>query len=124
MRTALSFADLPDIDNVAPLGDSDQQCLSEIAAVLRRHGLESRFGVALLHTHFEVGADEVLVESVDVAQRTLTTTPRPRSDSRSAIETLWRFDSPTAARQCETLCQTERDVEGELYHRTNHYTTS
>ena len=42
-----------DINDVEPLNEGDQACLTEIREVLKKHGKRERFGVALLHRHFE-----------------------------------------------------------------------
>lgn len=63
---------LNDIDDVEPIGDGDSKCLKSIFEVLKSYGMESRFGVALLHKHFDLDPDEIMMESNDTASRTLT----------------------------------------------------
>jgi hypothetical protein len=93
--------------------------------VLEQHGALQRFGLTLLHQHFDMGDDEILVESIDVTNRVLTLRPRPTGATRGvAVETSWRLDDPRAQRRCETLCQADRDAKGNPYHRSQHYTTS
>lgn len=65
----------PDIHNVHALDDADQACLADLRDVLARHGRLDRFGVNLLHKHFEMDADEILVEQVDEVGRRLLTKP-------------------------------------------------
>lgn len=60
---------LPDIDEVVPINASDDECLREINQVLVKHGATSRFGVNLLHSHFDMAEDEVLLEETDIATR-------------------------------------------------------
>lgn len=60
---------LPDIDQVVPLGPDDPQLIHELRDVLDRHGALERFGITLLHQHFDVAEGEVLVETVDPAAR-------------------------------------------------------
>lgn len=102
--TSMQFARLPDISEVRPLSDSDEACMTEIAAVLRRHGCLDRFGVTLLHKHFPVADEEVLVESCDVAGRTLTIKPVPKSelDGLDYTETSW--DLATGKPQMACVC--------------------
>jgi hypothetical protein len=66
---------LLDITEVRPLDESDLPVLDELREVLERHGALDRFGLNLLHDHFPVADDEVLVEVCDTEQRTLTIRP-------------------------------------------------
>ena len=111
---------LPDIHDVAPLGPEDSRCISEIRALLRRHHALERFGLVLLHRHFELAEDEVLVESVDVKKRIIRQTPRKISSVRSGIQTSWRLDMFEQLQRCETLCQVECDYDGVTYHVEEH----
>jgi hypothetical protein len=103
------FEDLPGIERVEPWRESDQVLFDELHAVLEKHRAASRFGITLLHKHFPVFENEVLVESCDHETRTLTTRPRPKSGvSARVIETNWRFDVPGILSQvCYTLCEDE-----------------
>lgn len=93
------------IDDVAPLSEADFAVLAEIGDVLRKHGLNERFGVCLLHKHFDVAEDEELVEETDEERRVSTLSVRPRGDSSNAIETMWRFSTgPSAVTKCERKC--------------------
>ena len=92
--TALEYAELPTLDGVGPLTTEDERCLDEIRTVLDRHGRLDRFGVTLLHRHFELAEDELLVEECDFEKRCLTTTPRVAAEipPERRLETVWRFD--------------------------------
>lgn len=110
--TALQSAVLEDftaIDDVAPWSPADQALFAELRTVLERHGAVSRFGVTLLHKHFDVTADEVLVEVCDIESRTLTTRPRAKSEisGKNVIETNWRLDSLDGTRESITVCVTQ-----------------
>jgi uncharacterized Zn finger protein len=102
----LQWSDLPDIDDVAPISEEDEACLQEIKAVLEKHGRLSRFGIALLHSHFYVNTDEVMVESCDINNRTLVVQPVKRDEfkGRNTIETLWRFDLQGVNFACHYQC--------------------
>ena len=114
---------LPDIDDVTPFGSQDQDCIDELCQVLDRYGALERFGIMLLHQHFELGPDEVLVEAADVDSRVLTIRPQKVGQLGSTIETSWRFGPLTGQQRCETLCEKDRNFDGEEYHRRAHYTT-
>lgn len=85
---------LPGIDDVAPLTDADYDVIHEVGEVLRRHGQTSRFGVCLLHKHFDLSPDEELIEETDPAARVSVLRVRTAKDEREqSIETMWRFGS-------------------------------
>jgi hypothetical protein len=69
----------PHIDEVTPFAGEDVDCLREIREVLERHDRLGRFGVTLLHSHFNVAPDEVLVETAS-DERTLTVAPVKTSE--------------------------------------------
>jgi hypothetical protein len=115
---------LPDINDVVPVGPQDQACMDEVREVLERHGALQRFGLTLLHQHFDIAEDEVLVESIDVENRILLSTPKKVATIGASVETSWRLDDPTRQQVCETLCQPDRDRDGNPIHMRPHYRTS
>lgn len=100
----MALAQLPDISEVVPLGEVDQPMVDEIVAVLKKHNALDRFGLVLLHQHFPVGDDEILVESTDVEGRLQTTQPVKKEEITNlpCTETSWRLDTrkPTMACVC------------------------
>lgn len=98
---------LPDIDDVEPLSGNDDACIRAVRAVLAEHGALSRFGLVLLHDHFEVTDDEVMMEFVDKENRVLTTKPVKAADhaEETSIQTSWRLDSFSGRQRCERYCQ-------------------
>jgi hypothetical protein len=85
------WAHLKDIHDVDPVNDSDLPCLAAVREVLKKHGRQDRFGVALLHKHFDMGEDEILVEETDVAGRVLTIKPVKQATAGKTIETIWHL---------------------------------
>jgi len=67
-----TFAELSD---VSPLDEGDIRCMNEIFEVLAKHQKTKRFGVSLLHKHFDLAPDEEIVEVTDVAARKMTKVP-------------------------------------------------
>ncbi len=120
---ALQRTPLRDINDVAPFGPSDEECFAEVRAVLERHGALDRFGLCLLHQHFNVAEDEVLVERVDPETRTLTTQPMKRDEVGETVETSWRLNSTGTMQVCDVFCQRDRDADGNRLHLPNHYKT-
>jgi hypothetical protein len=101
---------LRDIGEVPALSPEDSECIEEIAAVLRKHGRLERFGVTLLHQHFEIAADEILMEECDPETRTLTIVPTPRAELSNLTfkETSWRLDSGKPVMSC--ACRVDPDT--------------
>jgi hypothetical protein len=93
---------LLDIDEVDARSQADDKCFAELRTVLERHNALGRFGITLLHQHFDIGDDELLVEEVDVESRTLTIVPVLRTEvMRTRVkETNWRLDSDVAMSVC------------------------
>jgi hypothetical protein len=84
-------ADLKDFHEVEPINESDSACLDEVCEVLKKHGKLERFGVSLLHKHFDLAADEVLVEDNDPQTRVLTVKAVKKNQTDHLTETMWRF---------------------------------
>lgn len=92
--SALNWNCLPHIRDVQPLDAIDEQCLAEIESVLAKYGRTSRFGVAVLHKHFDIAPDEILIERTFIEQRRLMTEPvQVSSVTGDLLTTIWRFDN-------------------------------
>jgi hypothetical protein len=63
---------LPSFDAARPLGLGDERFVAELYELLARHDNIDRFGLCLLHDHFPVASGEILLETNDPAQRTLS----------------------------------------------------
>lgn len=104
--------ELPDISDAGVLEASDRACLDELREVLTRHNLAEKFGIALLHKHFELADDEVLLERCDVARRTLIATPVRVSEINplQSVTTVWKFASDNKSqRECVKVCPMNGD---------------
>lgn len=115
----VQVSSFPHINDVEPLSPADEACLDEIRVVLKRHHCQSRFGIALLHKHFELSEDELLVEHCDVDQRQLVTTPMKRGELGSTllVQTIFAFDKELE-RDCQPYCPT--DAKGRHQGRKDH----
>lgn len=104
----MQWATLPDIAHVPRLMADDHAVLDAIRGVLLRHGALGRFGVHLLHKHFDLADDEILVEYTDVEARTQQCRVEKRVSDRAEpherIETMWSFAGPGALRICDQQC--------------------
>jgi len=101
---SVQFARLPDISEVGPLTAEDMDCMQEIADVLRRRDRLSRFGVTLLHKHFPVMDDEMLVESCDAKARTLTIRPVKKDEISELEYTATSWDLATGEASVACVC--------------------
>lgn len=122
--TRSAWSGLADINDVTPLAEHERACLADIRDVLERHGALDRFGVTLLHSHFPLADDEVLLESVDPDARLLETRVVKADDeaATTAIETSWRLDDLTGQVRCETMCLRPEGPRGP--HQKTHYENS
>ena len=104
----VQWSSLKDIDDVEPLGDADAECLAEIREVLRKYDRMERFGVALLHSHFPLGDDEVMLETTDEDNRTLTLKPVKESEAgQNNVGTIWMLRDGDVATMtwCRSYCR-------------------
>ncbi len=92
------YAKLPHMDttDVGVLGEDDRACLEELGQYLAATDAWPRFGVWLLHKHFEPAPGEVFVERALHAPRKTETTPVARSAfaEQGLRATAIRFDDP------------------------------
>ncbi|MCK1281777.1 hypothetical protein IVB46_41840 [Bradyrhizobium sp. 61] len=102
---------LRDIHDVQPLNERDRACLDAVRGVLEQFDRLDRFGVNLLHKHFDMASDEILVEQVDEAGRRLVTKPVKvdivRDEMAAAYETQWHWQrdaSGALAQVCVSRC--------------------
>src|SRR2546425_11786166 len=102
----LQRAEVPDLEEVPPLSERDFDCIREVRDVLAKHGALERFGLSLLHQHFDLAPDECLVEFVDYDTRTLITRPVKSSslEAQRSIETQWRLSDGSAVTTCNGRC--------------------
>lgn len=108
----MQWAKLKDIHEVEPINDGDLDCLAEVRRVLKAHGMQDRFGVALLHKHFDMAADEVLVEETDVEGRVLTIKPVKESGAGKNIQTIWKLTDGEHRAMLGCRQQCSPDIQG------------
>jgi hypothetical protein len=100
----MQWAAIPDISEAESLTQADKDCLREVRDVLSRFGCLDRFGLTLIHKHFDIAPDEILVETIDVENRTLTVQPVRREVMSTAIETQWQLADGQALLVCNKWC--------------------
>ena len=72
---ATRWSAFADVDQVKQISDDDAACLRDVRDVLAKHGALDRFGVSLLHSHFGMSDDEMLMETTDEVTRVQTIRP-------------------------------------------------
>ena len=101
---------------ITPLSDDDMECMAELRKVLLKHNAADRFAVHLVHRHFDMKDDEILVEYSDLAARTQTIrVEKTRDTLANTIPTTWMLKDdvkPTTICVCAVV---EESHQG--YHR-------
>lgn len=95
------------IDDIEPLKDDDFDVLTKIGELLRKRGKEGRFGVSLLHKHFDLQPGEIMYEETDLANRRLVSkiVSEKAYAQDNVIETMWRFPQGIeAGTVCSVIC--------------------
>ncbi len=114
--------ELCDISEVQTIKEDDIECLNEIKKIITKHGKERKLGIALLHKHFNISDEEVLVETISTKDRILTTKPISLKEAgkKSLVQTVWCFSSDKSfAKSCESFCPT--GPTGKHYGNKDHY---
>jgi len=97
--------DLPHINDVRPLDASDLPCIEDLRQVLIKHGAIDRFGITLLHKHFDIECDEILMESTDEARKEQIIRPQKKADLTGCLaQTAWRLSDHSAVLGCYMSC--------------------
>jgi hypothetical protein len=98
---AQDYAELRDMDatNVGELAEDDRACLDELGQYLVAAHAWQRFGIWLLHKHFEPAPGEVFVERAIHEPRGTETCPVPRSafTGQELSTTAIRFDDSVSS---------------------------
>lgn len=117
-------------EEVVPFSETDQPCFDELRQVLAKYGALNRFGICLLHDHFPIAQDEILIETVNPVERTMVLKPMRTLEVGSALETAWQFSSdppqpgvmpvPIPKQKCIKGCKIEELPNGEKRHYVTH----
>ena len=118
----IQWSRMKHIDDVEPLNDGDAACLREIRDVLDKHDKLDRLGIALLHNHFPLADDEVMLEETDEAGRLQTLVPVKSSEiGPTDMGTIWKLQAGPdmiAMAWCRQYCA--RPVVVRPYHKKDH----
>ena len=99
---ALQWTRVADLRDVPALDRHDLACMAELREVLMRHGRLERFALHLVHKHFELAADEVLVEYSDpqAREQVLRVERRAAAALHGATPTTWTLATPEPLVAC------------------------
>jgi hypothetical protein len=101
---SMQWSDLDHIADVKPIDKDDSACLEEVRQVLQKHGALDRFGVALLHNHFDLAEDEMMLETTDAERREHLVRPVkstfPEENGFTAQTTIVSFDENGFSQNC------------------------
>ncbi|MEM9554506.1 MAG: hypothetical protein AAGC60_09615 [Acidobacteriota bacterium] len=107
---SVQWSTLDHVDEIEPINEKDLAILEEIRGVIDRHGYHNRFGVALLHKHFEVHAGEVALEETDEEARISTVrVVEDNGEDANRIGTMWRFKQDSLGPVSVTVCERQCD---------------
>ncbi len=101
------YSSMKHVTDVEPVNEADRATLDAIKAVLIERGAVDRFGVHLVHKHFDIADDEIVMEYTDEEARTQFTQVEKYADAfanGAPLETQWRFNRETASMGCVGFC--------------------
>jgi hypothetical protein len=109
----MEFADPTDFGSTSSVSPDDEAVLTGIAERLRAHRKAERFGVRLIRNPLGLKENEVLVETCDLAHRTLhcSVDERDRVRPGTTVETSWQWEpsliktGPKVKQSCASQCQ-------------------
>ncbi len=106
----MQWGKLADLHDVPPLQADDVECMKAIRHVLKQFGKLDRFALHLIHKHFDIADDEVLVEysNAKTREQFFRAEKRDSADARDAVPTTWILkDGMEAMATC--VCATRSD---------------
>jgi len=95
-----------DISEVEPLTDDDKELFSEVRDVLKKYKALDKFGLSLIHKHFDIAENECMLECTDIETRTLVIKPIKVSemDVENTTITQWRLTDGDAVAEAGCRC--------------------
>ncbi len=111
----MEFADPADFGFTPSVNPDDEVILTGLAERLCAHGKIERFGVRLIRDPLGLNDNEVLIETCDIAYRSLQCSVGERDGigAGSTVETTWQWKprlsntGPKVHRYCTALCQSD-----------------
>jgi hypothetical protein len=87
----MQWGKLDDLHDTAPLDNGDMECMRAVREVLLKFGKVERFALHLVHKHFDLADDEILVEYSNANTREQYFKPEKAGseNAKDAIPTTW-----------------------------------
>lgn len=105
----VQWTELNLIEEMEPISDNDFEILKELREVIFKHGYEDRFGVCLVHKHFDIYPGEIALETSDDDARVSTIRVVKEEEANDAWQTSWKFSRDIqeikAGRNCRVYCK-------------------
>lgn len=98
----MQWIQIKDLHECDPLGASDIECMKDVRAALEKHGKLDRFALHLIHKHFVIDDDEILVEYSDANSREqfFRVEKIDSCDAKASIPTTWTLDQMEPVAVC------------------------
>lgn len=108
----IEYQSIKKIEDLEPINEGDIQLMNKIRNLIIEHGAEDRFGLCLLHRHFDVGPGEYAIEeSYEKDRKSVVEIKKldkePLIDDPEYIPTTWKFtaENGTHVTLCVKRCQ-------------------
>lgn len=104
----MQWANTKDLFDCAPISEADITCMKDVRAVLEKHGKLDRFALHLIHKHFDIAGDEILVEYSDASRREqFFRVEKANSETaKQATPTTWTLEGMEPMAYC--VCATRQ----------------
>jgi hypothetical protein len=93
MNTSLNH--LPSIESVSSFNPAVHgEFLNEVSDLFKKHHMLDRIGLCLLHQHYDIRPNEILVETTESQNRITTLQPVDAisADRANLLETAWKVE--------------------------------
>lgn len=109
---AMEWGAVNDIDDVVEFNAKDEECFKELRDVLAKHGALDRFGINLIHKHFDLEDDEEMVEFTDHENRMLVIKPMKKTDLAETPVTVTNWQLCEGEKVARRVCTCARTNQG------------
>lgn len=98
----MQWGKIADLHDTPPLDDSDAACMRDVREVLLRHNKVDRFALHLVHKHFDLAEDEVLVEynESDTREQFFKVEKATDEIMSNSIPTTWTLEKIEPMARC------------------------
>ena len=98
----MQWARTKDLHDCSPIAEDDLTCMEEVRSVLARHNKLDRFALHLIHKHFDLADDEILVEYSDptVREQFFRVEKAESETAANAIPTTWTLEKLQPSARC------------------------